>query len=148
AMAALREEKAAEVVEAKTIDFNCPQCDEPIKMPVELQGKQAPCPECRRIIKVPLLVKREKTDWRKADKRLPTGARRDTEPAPEGAWGSTAATLVSREALLGGKRPPRRPLTRSQKIRRASIAIGCVAAMGIALWLGFSFWGKRTQDQA
>src|SRR5438067_2138278 len=75
AAAALAEEKApAKVDEPKFIEFTCPQCDEPVKMPVDLEGKQAPCPACRRIIKVPLLVKREKTDWRKADSRLPTGA--------------------------------------------------------------------------
>jgi DNA-directed RNA polymerase subunit M/transcription elongation factor TFIIS len=149
AAAALTEEQAqAKVEEPKTIDFSCPQCDEAVKVPVEMQGKQAPCPSCRRIIKVPLLVKREKTDWRKADSRLPTGARRDTEPAPEGAWGSVAATLVSREALLEGAPPRRLPLTRRQKITRSALAVSGVAALGLAVWLGVSLWGKRTQEQA
>jgi uncharacterized paraquat-inducible protein A len=46
------EKKAAPVEDTRTVDFNCPQCDEPIKIPIDLQGKQAPCPECRKIIKV------------------------------------------------------------------------------------------------
>src|SRR5260370_42380067 len=50
------------VQETKTLDFNCPQCDEPVQVSVELQGKQTPCPHCRRIVKVPLLVKKDPVD--------------------------------------------------------------------------------------
>ncbi|HEV3236103.1 MAG TPA: hypothetical protein VGZ25_03885, partial [Gemmataceae bacterium] len=149
ALAAFAEEKApAKVEEAKTIDFECPQCGEPLKLPIDLQGKQAPCPQCRRIIKVPLLVKRDPTDWRKADTRLPSGARRDTEPAPEGAWGSTSATLVSRQALAGVTPKRKRALTRQQRITRGSIAFGGVVVLALATWLGISLLGKRSQERA
>jgi hypothetical protein len=97
---AFAEDKAAApAVETKFIEFDCPMCSEKVKVSAELEGKQAPCPECRRIIKVPLLVKNEPKDWRTVKKGGPAGAKQSTEPAPEGAWGSTAVTGVSREAL-------------------------------------------------
>jgi hypothetical protein len=91
---------AAPPVETKTIEFNCPMCDELVKVSADLAGKQTPCPECRRIVKVPLPTKRDPTDWRKLDKRGPSGAKQDLEPAPEGTWGSSTAGGVSRETLL------------------------------------------------
>src|SRR5271155_571910 len=85
--------------DTRTVDFTCPQCDEPVKVGIELEGKQSPCPSCRRIIKVPLLEKRDPKDWRKVDtKRLSLG-KPDAAPEPEGAWGSTTSTTgVSRES--------------------------------------------------
>jgi hypothetical protein len=95
------EPAAAPVEDSRTIDFTCPMCDEPIKVGYDLGGKQTPCPSCRRIIKVPMPVKNEPKDWRKVQARGPSMAKRDTEPAPEGAWGSTTSTgSVSRETLL------------------------------------------------
>jgi hypothetical protein len=149
ALAAFSEEKAPVKIETpKTIDFECPQCGEPLKLPIDLQGKQAPCPECRRIIKVPLLVKRDPTDWRKVDTRVPSGARRDTEPAPEGVWGSTSATLVSRQALEQAAPKKKKRLTRRQTLTRGAIAVGGVGLLGLAVLLGFSLVGKRTQERA
>src|SRR6516164_5789128 len=67
ALAALVEQSKAAPAPAKastkTIDFQCPQCDEKISLSADLAGKQAPCPECRRIIKVPLLEKLDPKDW-------------------------------------------------------------------------------------
>src|SRR5205807_2384941 len=103
AAAALRDEpKAAEPPkETKTIEFNCPQCDEKVRLSVELAGKQSQCPECQRIIKVPQLVKTDPKDWRTAaQQRGPSAALGANQPAPEGAWGSTSAGKVSRQALL------------------------------------------------
>src|SRR5262249_5057401 len=69
AAAALADQPKAEpkpaAAPAGTIDFRCYYCDEDVKMPMDLAGKQAPCPQCRRIIKVPLPVKTEPKDWRK-----------------------------------------------------------------------------------
>jgi hypothetical protein len=149
ALAAFSEEKAPVKAETpKTIDFECPQCGEPLKLPVDLQGKQAPCPECRRIIKVPLLVKRDPTDWRKVDTRIPSGARRDTEPAPEGVWGSTSATLVSRQAIEQAAPKRKKRLTRQQTLMRGAIALGGVVLLGLAVLIGFSLVGKRSQERA
>src|SRR4051794_32514056 len=36
-----QEQKAVEFVE-----FNCPQCDEPVKLGLEHAGKRHPCPHC------------------------------------------------------------------------------------------------------
>src|SRR5579859_5246257 len=47
------EPRSAEPADTKTIDFNCPYCDEPIKLSADLAGKRAQCPECKQIIKVP-----------------------------------------------------------------------------------------------
>jgi hypothetical protein len=147
ARALTEEPQAAPEAEPKTIDFNCPQCDEALQMPVELQGKQAPCPSCRRIIKVPLLIKREPLDWRKKDS-LPTGARRDNEPAPEGTWSSTSTTMVSKEALSEVVLPRRPPLTLRQKIVRGSIVASVALLLGLGTWLGLSMWGQHKQETA
>jgi hypothetical protein len=151
AAAALIEPSAApvpKVEDTRTVDFNCPQCDEPLKIPAELQGKQAPCPKCKRIIKVPLLVKRDPTDWRKGDTRVPSGARRDTEPAPEGAWGSTAMSAVSRQALLEAAPPPREPWTLRQKLTRGGALVGVLLAAGLGTWLGIGWWHQRQEKQS
>jgi tetratricopeptide (TPR) repeat protein len=133
----------------QTIDFTCPQCDEPVSLSSELGGKQAPCPQCRRIIKVPLSKTMSPGDWRKTD-HLPTGARRDAEPTPEGAWGTSGSTsLVSREALVEAEVIPsrRRPvLTRKQKVLRFGLAGGALVVLGLVAWLGFHFWQKNQQE--
>src|SRR4051794_25432421 len=36
--------------EPKTLEFPCPQCDEPVQVSADLEGRQTPCPHCRRII--------------------------------------------------------------------------------------------------
>jgi signal transduction histidine kinase len=90
----------AEVEPPRTTRFTCEYCDEVVEVDAELIGKQAPCPnpECRRIIKVPKPAG-HKGDWRSAGSDRPIGARRDTEPAPEGVWSTTERTYVSGEAL-------------------------------------------------
>jgi hypothetical protein len=120
------------------IEFECPMCGEALKLDAELAGKKSSCPECRRIIKVPELVKQVKKDWRNANKPgLPSGARRDEQPAPEGAWGSAGATTVSRSALeeAGAIPETREPWTLQQKIRR-----GVLAAVGLLVVLGGGWW--------
>jgi hypothetical protein len=131
------------------IDFPCPYCDEPLHLDAALAGKKTPCPSCRRIISVPL-PKVEKKDWRDVDKRLPSGAQRPTEPAPEGAWSSTATSRVSREALdeaglIPDKRPPR---TTGQKVRRGLLVAGGVAAVALLAFVGWRWWASRGQERA
>src|SRR5262245_3993544 len=75
---------AAPVKQPTTIEFPCPMCDEKMTVSAELGGKQAPCPHCRRIVKVPMPVKQEQKDWRAAETRLPSGARREEQPALDG----------------------------------------------------------------
>src|SRR5207249_4046218 len=138
AMSLLADESrpAAPVEQPKTFTTTCPYCDEEVQFDVALAGKQAPCPnpECRRIIKVPPLTKQEKVDWRGTASGLPSAARRPTEPAPEGAWGSTHKSYVSKEALEEAQALPsqqREPLTKSQwavRILLASAGVGLVVA--------------------
>ncbi len=151
AAAALGEPKSdpATVQESETFEFECPQCGEPIKMARDFAGKNAPCPECRRIIRVPLPKTKDPADWRNKDDTLPAGARRDTAPAPEGAWEPSRAKGVSIEALTQAgviKKKKKPGLTRRQKITR--IAIGSAAAFvvlvgGLFAW---SAWAHNKQD--
>jgi hypothetical protein len=127
---------AAPVEQPKTLTTTCPYCDEEVQFDVALAGKQAPCPnpECRRIVKVPQLTKQEKVDWRNTASGLPSAARRPTEPAPEGAWGSTHKSYVSADALEeAGALPSQQqePLTKSQwavRILLSGAGLGLVVA--------------------
>ena len=107
-------EEAAKATEF--IEFNCPQCDEPLKMPLEMGGKRGPCPECRRIIAVPMPKQEHKASWRDTGPNLPSGARREEQAAPEGAWEGKSAA-VGTEALqeAGVIQEKRKPLTLLQK---------------------------------
>ncbi len=126
------------------VDFNCPQCDEPLHLSADLAGKRASCPECKRIIKVPEIKKVEKADWRKTNAAgLPSGARRPDEPVPEGAWGSTAAQTVSREALEEANVIPdkySRPLTTQQKVTRWVLLAGAVCSFLVCAGVAFGWW--------
>jgi hypothetical protein len=140
----------AEPVETKTIDLNCPFCDEPIHFPANLAGKREPCPECKRIIKVPELVKKDPKDWRKVDPRGPSGARLPDQPAPEGAWSSTAASTVGRQALVEAgvipqTKPPR---TLWQKTRLPLAAVTGVVLLSVGGWLGYRLWSQRAIERA
>lgn len=135
---------------AEPIKFRCDYCDDEVTVPADLAGKQAPCPSCRRIIKVPLPVKNEPKDWRKVDTRGPLGARRETEPAPEGAWGSsTTVAAVSQQSLLDAKVIPeyKEPLTPRQWVARilaGSLALSLLLSSGWAAW-HFTVLSKQEQ---
>jgi hypothetical protein len=149
ALSALAEPKAAKVEAAQTIDFECPHCGEAIKMGRDLAGKNAQCPECRHIIRVPMPKTKDPADWRKTNDTLPAGARRDTEPAPEGAWEPSRAKGVSAQALVeAGVLPKKkRPgLTRRQKINRAiliGIPVLLLCVGGLFAW---HYWSRDKQD--
>src|SRR5262249_55944678 len=118
---------------------------------VALAGKQAPCPnpECRRIIKVPALAKQEKIDWRNTTPGVPTGARRPTEPAPEGAGGSTSKTIVSKEALQGADALPTRrpPVPWAEGVRGGLRACAALVLVGLgALW-AINWLGGKKQEK-
>jgi hypothetical protein len=131
------------------IDFPCPYCDEPLHLDAALAGKKHPCPSCKRIISVPL-PKVEKKDWRTLDTRLPSGAQRPAEPAPEGAWSSTATSRVSNQALdEAGLLPQKRvPRTLGQKVRRGLLAAGAVAAVAALAFAGWKWWAAGRQERA
>ncbi len=147
----LADEPKPETLEApKTIDFDCPMCGEPIKMDVAMAGKQGPCPECKRIIKVPRLQAQQKLDWRNAPNK-PTGARLDTEPEPEGAWGTaTARGVVSRESLeeAGALPDTRDPVTVRQWIGRGMTATAVLVLLIGGTVFALSFFGAKKQEAA
>jgi len=132
-------EPAAPVKEAETIEFVCSYCDTKVAVAADLAGKQTSCPECRRIVKVPLPKKADPKDWRKVDSRLPAGARRDVEPAPEGAWDARAVGTVSREALLEADAVPQiKPKRTWKQWTRIGVTAGALAGV-VALIVLFVF---------
>jgi hypothetical protein len=144
------EPKPAEPAETKTIDFNCPYCDESIQLSAELAGKRAQCPECKQIIKVPELVKKDPKDWRQVQTRGPAGARMPDQPAPEGAWASTASRAVSGKALQEAGVIPKteRPRTTWQKIRWPVLGATAVIVLAGSGWFGYRWWAQRGADRA
>lgn len=148
AHAVLRDDARAEAKPADLIEFNCPMCDEPLKLPLDLAGKRSQCPECKRIIAVPQPQKKDPANWRDTGPKLPTGARRPDQPAPEGAWGSTAAKAVSREALLetGVIQEKQKPLTlyqRWQPYLLVGVPLLLIAAVSVGVWM----WLIRNQER-
>src|SRR5262245_44823254 len=138
---------AAPTPEPQTVDFNCPQCDAQLHLPAEVAGKQSPCPACKRIIRVPQLVKNEPKDWRKTGPRLPSGAKQNLEPAPEGAWGTaTGAATVSAEALEEAQALPqvREPLTLRQWIFRIGVPVGAAVVLLVG---GMMVWNLLTANK-
>jgi hypothetical protein len=152
AAALLSEGDAASGAAPTTIDFRCPWCDTELHLGVDLAGKKAPCPnpECRRIIDVPKIVQTQKKDWRNVNVGGPSLARRDEGPAPEGAWGSTSASVVSRDALLEaeavkGKEYPPTPL---QRFFMPTLLTVVVAGTAVGVWWFFSWRAANRQTLA
>ena len=90
-----------EIATPKTIDFKCQWCDEEIKLPIELAGKQAQCTnaECKRIVKVPLPKAPQKKDWRKMERAGPAAAKINLPEALDNAWGTEEATRARQDSL-------------------------------------------------
>jgi predicted negative regulator of RcsB-dependent stress response len=143
------EPKQAEQAETKTIDFNCPYCDEPIKLSADFAGKRAPCPECKHIIKVPELVKKDPKDWRKVEVRGPSGVRPMDQPAPEGAWGSTSVRGVGTQALVEAGVIPKveRPRTLWQKIRWPVLGVSGLLVLLVSVLIGYSWWSRHAVER-
>jgi hypothetical protein len=135
AAAALSEqaEVVAETAESGTVDFVCDFCDEKVQVAAELSGKQTSCPHCRRIVKVPLLEKKDPKDWRNVKTRIPSAARRDAGPMPEGAWDTGSVTAVSAQSLLDAQAlaSEREPATWQDWTKRGAVAAGGLVVVGL-----------------
>ncbi len=135
--------------ELTTIDFNCPMCDEPVSMALETAGKNAPCPHCRRIVKVPVPKTDQGGTWRDQGKNLPTAARRDTEPKPEGAW-DTERTYADRAALLHAGVIPkdkRKALSTQQKVVRGLIAGAVLLSLIVGGVVVYFSWSSNKEEK-
>jgi LSD1 subclass zinc finger protein len=123
------------------IDFRCEWCDEEVRLPMELAGKQAQCPnqECRRIIKVPLPKVVEKKDWRKMDRRGPAAALVNQPEQLENAWGTQEAMRARQASLAQAgaiELPPRPSLGAAGWILRGTyftiaLAVLATATLGV-----------------
>jgi hypothetical protein len=134
--------------EQTTIDFACEHCDAAVSAPVADAGKRIPCPECRRILKVPAATKPDPSNWRKADRHLPSAAKAPDEPAPEGAWGNLTRTVVSREALEEADAIPDTPEPVSLRERISfwtRVAVGAICVMAVSVYTYRWFSANREQ---
>lgn len=144
ALAAFADEpKPDEEAEPQFIEFKCDYCDEMVKLPIELAGKQSQCPnpECKRIVKVPLPKKAEKKDWRKMDRKGPAAALINQPEQLDDAWGTQDATKAKQSSLkeAGAIEEPPEP-----SIGAAGwIARGIYGVIGLAILIGLGIAGSR-----
>ncbi len=122
----------------QTIDFKCEWCDEELKLPLDLGGKQSQCPnpECRRIIKVPLPKKVEKKDWRKMDRRGPAAAIVNQPEQLEDAWGTQDATRARQDSLAKAgaiEAPPKRSVGAAGWIIRGFYGVCAVVLIMVGI---------------
>lgn len=141
------ERESDEASKATLIELACPYCDEQIKFPLDMGGKQAPCPECSRIVKIPVPKRTDAGSWRANVNQGPSAVRRDLEPVPEGFQGG-AKVEVSRESLEEAdallSRRPKVVVPIRQRIRQA-VTFGLVGIV-VAGVLG-TFWWIRSGQQ-
>lgn len=81
----------------------------------------------------------------------PSGARRDGETAPAGAWGTdTSASNVSRQALMeaGAMEEEREPATIGQRLKQIVAIAAVVAIVGGAFFWVKSYWALSDRDRA
>lgn len=143
--ASLLADEPKPVEEQKTFTFNCPQCDDPMTVIVDLAGKQTPCPSCRRIVRVPQLEKKEPKDWRQTNKNLPSAAKQNV--MPEAPVGATSTGTVSPEVLkeAGAIPDDREKLTRVQILKRVLVVGVPVILLGLGVWWGLEFISGNKQ---
>lgn len=146
----LADEPKEEDKQAELIEFNCPQCDEPVQLALEHAGKRHPCPHCRKIIPVPVPQSKKKADWRDTGPKLPTGAKREELPALEGAWGTAGKTGPSAEALkeAGVIKEKEKPKTRLQKIAPYALFLVPLLLLGGGGWWLWSAIGRNKEKRA
>jgi hypothetical protein len=150
AHAALADEPAAEKKVSQVIEFECPMCFEPLKLPLDLGGKKHPCPHCKRIIAVPRPKAEQATSWRDAGPKLPSAARRDDGPAPEGAWGSSQTKGPSLEGLKqAGVIPEKhKPLTVFQKAMPFLLFGSPLVLLVVGGYFLYGWMGQSKEKQA
>jgi hypothetical protein len=140
---------AAPVAAPKFVEFNCPMCDEKLKLSAELAGKRAPCPECRRIVKVPELQKEDPKDWRQPTKKVPSGAKAAQPEKLEGAWDDASSKVNTKVLEEAGILPEKRePLTARQWAFRIGAPVVGVVLLGVLGWFGWSWLSQRARDTA
>lgn len=139
--------------EPEFIEFKCDWCDEQVKLPIDLAGKQAQCPnpECKRVVKVPLPKKVEKKDWRKMDRQGPAAALINQPEAPTDAWGTQDATKVRQASLEQAgaiDKPVGRPVGVIGWVFRAFYGLCLVAVLVAVVSVGTRLYSTKQQHNA
>lgn len=125
------------------IQFNCPQCDEPLEVDRGRAGKNMPCPSCRNIVRIPIPKEDKPVDWRQA--KSPLAAQQETA---EGVWSTEDSRYVSGEALQKAEaiEIEYEPLPWSYRLRNWSIVLAGVLGLGV-LGLLFVQWRGEQAEQ-
>lgn len=138
-----------ETQEPQFVQFKCQWCDEEVKLPLELAGKQAQCPnaECKRIVKVPLPKAPEKKDWRKMQRQGPAAAKINLPEALDNAWGTEEATRARQDSLAqaGAIADTRPPVGVFGWMRRGSYGIAALAVLAVVAALGARLFQSHEQ---
>lgn len=139
-----------EVRQPQEIEFECPQCSESVKVPLEMAGKRMPCPSCRRIVPVPVPAKKDPANWRDTGPKLPEGAKREQPAAIEGAWGAGNAAGLSEETLeeAGLIKEKDRPLTLYQRFETPILIAVPTVLLLAAGWFLWSWWASSSEQAA
>jgi DNA-directed RNA polymerase subunit RPC12/RpoP len=135
--------RAEEESQAKSIDFECEYCGEPISLELEMAGKRTPCPSCARIVKVPTPTRKETSDW-KTKPQYASAMKVKTEETPEGAW-QASSSFVSRESLEEADALPAKvaaPVTLAARLRQVAMVAALVAVTGLVAW---AVMGRRAR---
>jgi predicted Zn finger-like uncharacterized protein len=140
-----REAEAAPPVDSQ-IRVECEYCFETVEFPPEKAGKKSPCPSCRRIVTVPVpKTDQPKKDWRAVGHNL-TMALKNTQAAPQDAWGNQEKAVVSREALREAAVLVDRKKLAQRDWTKPLMALGLLALFGSGAGL---WWmrGKAADDR-
>lgn len=134
--------------EADIVTFNCPQCDEEVKVASNLAGRQTPCPACGRIVKVPQAIKQEPVEWRRTNELLAAAtARLEDKSAPSSATASAATRgPLARPATAFVPEEAEEPVSRAQKIKRLVAVAAGLSVLALGTWLTLQ-WMNVTRQQ-
>jgi tetratricopeptide (TPR) repeat protein len=150
AAAALAEEAAVKQPTApqKKIKVTCQYCDHTFEVDASMAGKNVRCPECGKIVKAPALVEQKPIDWRTGGDGRPTLAKREKDPALDGAW-DAERTFAKRESLEQAGAIPKEeeaePVPIGKRIRQIVLLL---AGLGLIAWGAIWFMKSRKEEKA
>jgi tetratricopeptide (TPR) repeat protein len=149
AAAALAEEPAVKQPTGpqKKIKVTCEYCDHAFEVEASMAGKNVRCPECGKIVKAPALVEQKPIDWRTGGDGRPSMAKREKDPALDGAW-EAERTFAKRESLEQAgaiaKEEETEPVPIGKRIRQIVLLL---AGLGLIAWGAIWFTKSRKEEK-